>query len=109
MLTQAQPAWQVSQQTWPLNHSCGKIGPVLESVIVITSLTLSVVSQPYYLWTSLWAAGAAPGWNSDLHERVYFYAKDETPTPVPFIGVRSRVTLLIGIGRNAQLQHTLTE
>jgi hypothetical protein len=78
MLMQAQPAW-------PQNRSCGKLSLVLESVVVITSLTLSFVSQPYHLRTSLWAAGAAQGWNSDPHERVYFYANYEAPSPVPFI------------------------
>jgi hypothetical protein len=85
MLLQVQPAWAVSQQTWPPNRSCGKLSLVLESVVVITSLTISLVSQPYHLRTSLWAAGAAHGWNSDPHERVYFYANYETPPPVPFI------------------------
>jgi hypothetical protein len=82
---QTQPAWAVPQQTWPLNRSFEKLSLVLESVIVITSLTLSLVSQPYHLRTPLWAAGAAHGWNSDPHERIYFYADHETPPPVPSI------------------------
>ena len=85
MIKQPQPAWAVPQQTWPPNHSCGKLSIVLESVVVITAFTLSIVSYPHHLRTSLWAAGAAHGWNSDPHERVYFYANYETPPPVPFI------------------------
>ena len=52
---------------------------------MITAFTLSIFSYPYHLRTSLWAAGAAHGWNSDPHERVYFYANYETPPAVPFI------------------------
>lgn len=84
-MIQAQPAWAVPQQTWPPNRSCAKFSLVLESVVVITALTLSIVSHPYHLRTTLWAAGAAHGWNSDPHERVYFYANYETPPPIPFI------------------------
>lgn len=85
MIIQAQPAWAVPQQTWSPNRPCRKLSLVLESVVVVTALTLSIVSHPYHLRTSLWTAGAAHGWNSDPHERVYFYANYETPPPVPFI------------------------
>ena len=93
MTIQAQPEWAVSQQTWPPNRYCGKLGLVLESVVVITALTLAIVWQPYHLRTSLWAAGAAHGWNSDPHERVYFYANYETPPPIPFIWSEQYVLL----------------
>ena len=84
MIKQPQPAWAVPQQTWPPNRSCGKLSIILESVVVITAFTLSIFSYPYHLRTSLWAAGAAHGWNSDPYERAYFYANYETP-PIPFI------------------------
>ena len=85
MMIRPQPAWAASQQTWSPNRSCVILSLVLESIVVITALALSIVSHPYHLRTSLWAAGAAHGWNSDPHARVYFYANYETPPLIPFI------------------------
>jgi hypothetical protein len=84
-MMEPQPVWAWSQHTGPPNRFYGTFSLALESTVVIISLTLSLVSQPYHLRTILWAAGAEHGWNSDPHERVYFYANYKTPPPVPFV------------------------
>jgi len=69
----------------PVNHSHGKLGLTIETIVVAICISLSVASYPHHFRTSLWATGAEHGWNSDPHERVYFYANYKTPPPVPFI------------------------
>jgi hypothetical protein len=81
-MMEAQPVWATHT---PPNRLHGKLGLVLESIVVIICLSLSLASYPHWLRTSLWVAGAEHGWNSDPHERVYFYANYKTPPPVPFI------------------------
>jgi hypothetical protein len=80
-----QPLWAVPARTSLSNRLHGKLSLALEFMVVIFCLTLSLVSQPYHLRTTLWAAGAEHGWNSDPHERVYFFANYKTPPAVPFI------------------------
>ena len=84
-MIQPQPLWITPSQTRRLHRLHGMRSLALESIAVITCLTLSLVTQPYHLRTTLWAAGAQHGWNSDPHERVYFYANYKPPPPVPFI------------------------
>lgn len=75
----------IKQRPLPTNGLHGTLGLAIESVVVIICLSLSLASYPHHLRASLWAAGAEHGWNSDPHERVYFYANYRNPPPVPFI------------------------
>jgi hypothetical protein len=82
-MMESQPLW--ATQHIPPNRLHGKLGLLFESVVVVICLSLALASYPYHLRTSLWEAGAEHGWNSDPHERVYFYANYKTPPPVPFM------------------------
>lgn len=69
----------------PANRSHGLLSLLIETIIVIICFSLSLASLPEHIRKSLWAAGAEKGWNSNPHDRLYFYANYKTPPPVPFI------------------------
>lgn len=73
------------RQALPVNRTYSLLPLIFETVVVSVCLSLSLASLPERLRSSLWAAGAKEGWNSDPHERVYFYANYKDPPPVPFI------------------------
>lgn len=69
----------------PPNRSHGLLPLLLESLLMIVCLSLCLAALPAHIRSSLWAAGAEHGWNSNPHDRLYFYANYKTPPPVPFI------------------------
>lgn len=79
------PAWQPRSRALPFNQVHHILPLVVESIIVIICLSLALASFPEHVRSSLWAAGSEKGWNSDPHERLYFYANYKTPPPAPFI------------------------
>jgi hypothetical protein len=84
-MAKAELDWPPAKKVTPTNHLHGILGLILETLIVTICLSLAFASSPHHLRSSLWAAGAEHGWNSDPHERVYYYANYKTPPPVPFI------------------------
>ena len=84
-MAKAELNWPPAKKATPTNHLHGILGLTLETLIVTVCLSLTLVSYPHHFRSSLWAAGAEKGWNSDPHERVYFYANYKTPPPVPFV------------------------
>ncbi|KAL4959206.1 uncharacterized protein BDV14DRAFT_206964 [Aspergillus stella-maris] len=62
-----------------------KVILIYESVLVVACLALSLHAYPDTCRTILWQCGGTEGWNSDPHDRIYFYANYREPPPVPKI------------------------
>jgi hypothetical protein len=58
---------------------------IFELILSITLLSLFASAYPDRFRTSLWRDGGSKGWNSDPHQRVYFYANYREAPPIPMI------------------------
>lgn len=61
------------------------LATLFELLLSITLLALFACAYPDRFHTVLWQDGGTKGWNSDPHERVYYYANYREAPPIPWI------------------------
>ncbi|KAF2678849.1 hypothetical protein K458DRAFT_315793 [Lentithecium fluviatile CBS 122367] len=58
---------------------------IIELILFIMLLSLFACAYLDRFRTALWKDGGSKGWNSDPHQRVYFYANYREAPPIPLI------------------------
>lgn len=75
------------QHTYPMGCSrlLLSLAAVFDFALAITLLSLFASAYTSCFLTTLWQVGGTKGWNSDPHQRVYYYANYREPPPVPSV------------------------
>ncbi|OAL43481.1 hypothetical protein IQ07DRAFT_293628 [Pyrenochaeta sp. DS3sAY3a] len=62
-----------------------QLATLFELLFSVTLLILFACAYPDRFRTALWQDGGTKGWNSDPHERVYYYANYREAPPIPWL------------------------